>query len=169
MTKATPRRACRDHERLWRDLCVDKNLKDDWLERLNRLEAFTLINICEGHADQRPGSPGSYAHISMRLKEWLLPGIARHWEELRGAVLSEMNRLFQVGDTDINMELKFRLRAGRGKLIYQEGLTLRVRSFKKRKRTEMDSQTGNWFEQSITRIEGLDRMVLEWHRQSLEA
>jgi hypothetical protein len=148
---------------------VDKNLQDDWLERLNGLEAFTLINICEGHSDQRAGSSGRYPHISMRLKEWLLPGIAPHWERLRGAVLSEMNRLFQVGDTDINLELKFRLRAGRGKLIYQEGLTLRVRSFERREHIEMDSLTCHWFEQSIARIEGLDRMVLEWHRQNLEA
>lgn len=168
MTKRTPRRACRDHERLWRERCVDKNLKDDWLERLNRLAAFSLINICEGHHDQQVGSSGRYPHISVRLKERLLPGIARHWEELRGATLSEMNRLFQTGDTDINMELKFRLRAGRGKLIYQEGLALRVRSFEKRKTSELDSQTANWFERVIQRIEGLDGMVLEWHRRSLE-
>jgi hypothetical protein len=52
------------------------------------------------------------------LKESLLPSIAKRWEELRMAMLNEVSRLFQAADTDINMELKFRLRAGRGRLIY---------------------------------------------------
>ena len=50
------RRRCRDHEKRWRDFCVDKNLEEDWLERLNSLKAFTLIGICEGHHNQRAGS-----------------------------------------------------------------------------------------------------------------
>ena len=122
------RRECRDYERRWRDTCVDKNLEDEWLERLNDLETLALVGICEGHPDRRAGSSGRYPHIALRLKESLLPGIAGRWGELRVALLNEIGRLFESGDTDARLELKFRLRAGRGKLGYQEDLTLRLRS-----------------------------------------
>ena len=168
-TRRSFHKECRDHEKRWRDLCVDKNLEDDWLDRLNDLKAFTLIGICEGHRDQRVGSAGRFPHLSLRLKEQLLPGIARDWEELRAAVLNEVHKLFQVGDTHFNLELKFKLRAGRGRLVYQEDLTLRMRCFQARGSEEMDSETYEWFEQSVKRIEALDSVVLVWHRGNLGA
>lgn len=158
------RRKCRDHEKRWRDFCVDKNLEEDWLERLNSLKTFTLVGICEGHHNQRTGSDSKFPYIGLRLKDQLLPGIARDWEELRVAVLNEVHKLFQAGDTQFNLELKFKLRAGRGKLIYQEGLALRMRSFQVKDSEEMDAGICEWFEQSVKRIEALDSVVLAWHR-----
>jgi hypothetical protein len=163
------RRRCRDHEKRWRDFCVDKNLEEDWLERLNSLKTFTLIGICEGHHNQRAASDSKFPYIGLRLKDQLLPGIARNWEELRVAVLNEVHKLFQAGDTQFNLELKFKLRAGRGKLIYQEELALRMRSFQVKDSEEMDAETGEWFEQSVKRIEALDSVVLAWHRGDLGA
>ena len=165
----TARRECREYEKQWREFCVDKNLEDDWLERLNSLKAFALIWICEGHSDRRSGSPSRYPYISLRLKESLLPDIAKHWEELRMAMLSEVSRLFQAADTDINLELKFRLRAGRGKLIYREDLTFRMRGYEVRASGELDVQARNWFERSVERIERLDGVVVQWHDRNLIA
>lgn len=41
--------ALQDYQRRWRGYEVDKNLEDDWLERLNALTVFRLVNVCEGH------------------------------------------------------------------------------------------------------------------------
>jgi len=162
----TTRRKCQEYEKRWREFCVDKNLEDDWLERLNRLKTFALIGICEGHSGRQSGSSARYPYISLRLKESLLPSIPKHWEELRTAMLSEVSRLFQAADTDINIELKFRLRAGRGKLIYREDLMFRMRSYQVRTSDELDVQARNWFEQSVERIELLDKIVVEWHERN---
>jgi hypothetical protein len=163
------RKECREHERRWKDMCVDKNLEDEWLERLNGLKAFGLVGICEGHSEQRPGASGRYPHINLRLKESLLPGIAENWEELRIAILNEVGKLFGSGDTDVRLELKFRLRAGRGKLVYQEEMTMRARSYRARVAEGMDKETRRWFEESIERIEEIDQVVSRWHRERLGA
>jgi hypothetical protein len=155
-------RECREYERRWRDTCVDRNLEDEWLERLNDLGALALVGICEGHPDRRAGSSGRYPHITLRLKESLLPGIAGRWGELRVAMLNEIGRLFESGDTDARLELKFRLRAGRGKLVYQEDLTIRLRSVQTRDAGEMDGEAYRWFERSVERVEEIDRVVLAW-------
>jgi hypothetical protein len=84
-------------------------------------------------------------------------------------MLNEASRLFQLGDTDVRIELKFWLRAGRGKLIYQEDLTMRVRSYCPRDTAEMDAEPYGWFERAVDRIEKIDRTVLTWHGQDLVA
>ena len=156
---------CKEYERPWRDFCVDKNLQDDWLERLNSLTTLNLVGICEGHPDRAPGSSGRLPHIHLRLKESVLPGLADHWRDLRSAMLNEASRLFLLGDTDVRIELKFWLRAGRGKLIYQEDLTMRLRPYQPRNSVEMDVETHGWFERAIDRIAQIDQTVLAWHDQ----
>jgi len=80
-----------------------------------------------------------------------------------------VSRLFEAADTDINLELKFRLRAGRGKLIYREDLTFRMRSYEVRASGELDVQARNWFERSVERAERLDGVVVQWHDRNLIA
>lgn len=49
--------ALENYQRMWQNYRVDKHLKDDWLVRLNNLELFNVINVCEGHftcEDQHP-------------------------------------------------------------------------------------------------------------------
>ena len=84
-------------------------------------------------------------------------------------MLNEASRLFQLGDTDVRIELKFWLRAGRGKLIYQEDLTVRVRSYRTRDTVEMDAETCGWFARAVDRIDKIDRTVLTWHGYDLVA
>jgi hypothetical protein len=151
---------------MWRDFCVDKNLQDGWLERLNSLKTLNLAGICEGHPGRAPGAPGRFPQINLRLKESFLPGIAGHWEDLRAAMLNEASKLFQLGDTDVRIELKFWLRAGRGKLIYQEDLIVRARSYRTRDTAEMDTETNGWFERAVERIDKIDQAILTWHGQN---
>jgi hypothetical protein len=165
--KRTVSKSCKDYERPWRDFCVDKNLQDGWLERLNDLETLNLVGICEGHPDRPPGTSGRFPQINLRLKETILPGIADHWRDLRSAMLNEASKLFLLGHTDVRIELRFWLRAGRGKLIYQEDLTMRLRSYQARDAAEMDAETLEWFEQAVDRIAQIDQTVLTWHGQNL--
>jgi len=83
-------------------------------------------------------------------------------------MLNEASKLFQSGDTDVRIELKFWLRAGRGRLIYQEDLTVRLRSYRARDAAEMDVETYGWFEQAVDRIEKIDQTVLTWRGQDLD-
>ncbi len=165
LPRKTPRRKCRDYEREWNGFCVDRSLEDDWLERLNGLEAFSLISICEGHRDRSSEPSRTPPHVKLRLRENLLPRIASRWDEHKMAIVSEVNRLFQTGDTYVNLELKFKLRSGTGRLNYQEDLLVRVHSRHARMSEEIDAETRAWFQRSVSRIEELDgQMAHLWGR-----
>jgi hypothetical protein len=159
LPRKTPRRACRDHEREWNGYCVDKGLEDSWLVSLNGLAAFDLISICEGHCDRRTDPPRTPPHVKLRLKERLLPGVARRWDEHKMAVLDAVNGLFQTGDTYVNLELKFKLRSATGRFNYQEEFILRVHGREVRSTDTMDAQTRDWFLKTVERIESLDHLV----------
>jgi hypothetical protein len=170
LPKRTPRRKCRGHEREWRGFCVDANLEDEWLARLNDLQAFDLISICEGHCNRQAEPSRTPPHIKLRLKERLLRGVASHWDEHKMAVVSEVNRLFETGDTYVNLELKFKLRSGTGRLIYQEDLVVRIHGRHARISKEMDDENRHWFQQSVSRVEGLDETVARlWNQTGQDA
>lgn len=156
---------CKEYERRWRDFCVDKNLEDDWLERLNKLKAFILVGICEGHSNNPFGSSGRYPHLNFSLRKSLLEGIAEDWEYLRTAMLNETGKLFRSDNTNIRLELSFRLRAGQGKFVYHEDMKMKVMSYQARDTEEMGEETRGWFVALIDQIEEIDRVVYDWHKQ----
>jgi hypothetical protein len=158
-TRKTSRRKCRDHEKEWNGFCVDKNLDDDWLARLNNLAAFNLISICEGHCG-RPTEPSkARPHVKLKLKERLLPGVAAHWSEHKVALVHKVNELFQAGDTYVNLELKFKLRTATSRLNYEESLVVRIHSREVRTFEEMDARIVDWFQRGVSRVEALDDFV----------
>lgn len=161
LPRKTARRKCRDHEREWRGFCVDRNLEDGWLQRLNDLDTFDLISICEGHCGRQAEPSRTPPHIKLRLKEQFLPEVASRWDEHKMAILGEVNKLFQVGDTYVNLELKFKLRSGTGRLSYQEEMIVRVHGRQARLSEEIDAATCAWFEQSVEQIEALDHFVTD--------
>ena len=158
LPRRTARRKCSEQEREWRGFCVDKNLEDDWLARLNGLNAFNLISICEGHYDQAETSKKS-PHIKLRLKERLLPNVVRHWDEHKMAVLTEVSHLFQTGNTYVNLEMQCKLRLGTGRLTYQESVVMRVHGRRARTSGEIDAPTGDWFRQNVSHIEEIDSLI----------
>jgi hypothetical protein len=167
LPKKTSRRKCGGHEREWRGFCVDRNLEDDWLARLNDLNAFDLISICEGHCDRQTEPSRTSPHIKLRLKERHLPSIASCWDKYKMAILSKVNGLFQAGDTYVNLELKFKLRSSTGRLSYQEEMIMRVHGRQARAVEEMGPVTRTWFLQSVERIEEVDRFVADlWQSES---
>ena len=78
-------------------------------------------------------------------------------------MLNEVHTLFEKNDTYFNLELRFKLRAGRGRLVYQEELTVKMRSFRARVSEEMDANSYHWFEQSVEAIKTLDQIINNWH------
>jgi len=154
-----PRRACRDYEREWNGLCVDKNLENDWLMRLNSLQCLRPISICEGHLNQKPGSAQTFPHVKLRLKEQFLPGVASHWEQLRSVLSNELHQLLHTADTSLELELKFRFRWGGSRFPYRENLTVRIHCRQARRTEKMDDLTYAWFEQTLDRIEVLDSLI----------
>ena len=86
------------------------------------------------------------------------------------AILDAISRLFQTGDTYVNLELKFKLRSGTGRLNYQENLIIRIHGRQARDSEEMDTRTHDWFSQSVKRIEELDSLVVHlWGQASQSA
>ncbi len=151
-------KACKPHERLWENFCVDRNLEDPWLERLNALTTLNLINICEGHYDRSRLSERS-PHLSLRLKASLMPNIAKCWEAQKMALLNHVHTLFDQNESNFNLALAFNLRVGLGRLGYRENLTLRVRYYQARTEATMDAQTHRWFEETVARLEALDAFL----------
>ena len=169
-TKKKPaQKICKEYERRWRDFCVDKNLEDDWLERLNDLRAFILVGICEGHSDNESLSSKRYPQINFRLRKSLLKGIAADWDHLRIEMLQETGKLLHSDNTNMRLELSFRLRAGQGRLVYHEDLKMNVMCFQERRTEGLEEETRAWFEGLIDQIEEIDRVVYGWHMQRLES
>jgi hypothetical protein len=154
-----PARKCKAHEREWNGLCVDRNLDDEWLVRLNQLRAFDLISICEGHC-RRPAEPSTTCpHIKLRLKDELLAGSGGIWDEHKMQVVSALGRLFSSADTHVSFELRFKARSGRGRLMYREELTAKVHSRRPRQSAEMEASACEWFDRNLGLVEDLDRLV----------
>jgi hypothetical protein len=156
------KRKCRDYERPWRDFCVDKNLQDGWLERLNDLQVFNLVNICEGHPERSRSAASRYAHIYLKIKGSFLRGAVSQWEELRPIFLHQIHTLFHDAQTTINFDLSHKIRTGRGRLVYQEELDFKIRSRQAKADAGLDPATQAWFERTITRTEALDQAVYAW-------
>jgi hypothetical protein len=85
-------------------------------------------------------------------------------------ILSKVNELFQTGNTFVNLELKFKLRLETGRLDYQENLLVRVHGRPANFSGEIDDDTHDWFEQTVDRIQDLDRHVaLLWQNTNRDA
>jgi len=140
---------------------VDKNLEDDWLERLDNLQSLRVISICEGHyyPDQSARSSRRFPHIKLRLKEQFLPDISSQWRQLQPVISNELHRLFYCVDTYLDVELKFRYKWRGVRFAYQEDLTLRINGRCARDSEEMDAATREWFERTVGRVEQLDGAI----------
>jgi hypothetical protein len=82
-------------------------------------------------------------------------------------MLNEASKLLLLGDTDVRIELRFWLRAGRGKLTYEEALTMRLRSCETRDTAERDAEPFERFDRTVRRIAKIDRTALVGYGQDL--
>lgn len=59
---------------------MDRDLGDEWLERLNKLETFSLVSICEGHINVEQTSVKRRPCIILRPKEAHLRPLTEKWK-----------------------------------------------------------------------------------------
>lgn len=148
-------RECRPQERRWRDHCVDKNLEDSWLERLNDLRRFDLISICEGHFDSRRGAGDRSPHINLRLRSSALPAsldeLALRLSALRTTVDGSLSR-----DAWIRFDLTVNIRAATSVPPSEAKVVLCLRARHRREGEILDSITYDWFTNAVAQIEAVD-------------
>lgn len=145
-------RNCREHERLWRDRCVDKNLKDDWLERLNTLQSFELISICEGHLDRRP-------HINLRLRPDLIAALANDWHAYQAKFQEGISNIFRYPLTSASFELRYRYSTRGGRSHYREDAVLKIEALRERSSRNEELNQDEWFMANVQASEDFDKFI----------
>lgn len=150
---------CKPHERRWRNFCVDRGLKDAWLERLNKLAVFELISICEGHPDD-PAIRRRFPHINLRVRERYVVEIVENWERLRTDIRA------RIGDSFNGRRFTghFEIRSGyasdtAGNERVEAGMLKISVRFDVLKATEGFGE--EWFEDSISSAERFDAEMLK--------
>jgi hypothetical protein len=154
MTPIRPNSHCREHTRRWRDHCVDKNLEDSWLEALNNLGTFKLINICEGHYGSRRTS--DRPHIILRLKERYIPLLLTEFDCAASQMQEELMKLWGEEATRVEARFEIKMNASRSRQEIQRDFCLRIESCPPRTEQVMDEATGTWFTSTIRRIQAWD-------------
>ena len=126
-------RPIREHQRIWQDYYVDKNLDDDWLEMLNSLSFYKMISICEGHFHDNNRPRGACPHINLRLKEQYMPLV-----------------------TYADIEFNIKIIASRSREEIRRDLVMHIHSRIARTREELDTNTKTWFQKIIKKVQEFD-------------
>jgi len=150
---------CEMHERPWRDWAVDRYLDDRWLERLNNLESFSLVSICEGHLYVDPKSVKRRPCIILRPKEAYMMPLTVRWYELKEAIAVEIERIWPDKETIIEFEIQHRLVKSGDPLEDIEDIIIRITSDRKRDVVILPEWIDHWFRQALSRIETFDRFM----------
>lgn len=151
-------RALRPHERWWNDFPVDKNLKDEWLRRLNALTTWNLISICEGIEERHSQQRYSHPHINLRAKEDHLPAVVR-WFHTLSVDAKGILKIFDLEETTVDFVVEQTFSKPHGNLMRKFNPTMRIKSHHQRSSDDIDSQTVLWFEKTITEIEQMDSLL----------
>ena len=159
-----PRRPCREHERVWRNYPVDTNLDDSWLEALNGLRCFDLINICEGHVSTR-GVRGP--HVYVRAKGDPLAWIVHHRDQAYALFERWACEFLSLADTGVEFGLSFtsrslpRTRRLDERFRHEKRFVVRMHSRAPRAHVVMDLNTRRWFEQVVCAARRIDGLLAE--------
>ena len=148
--------SCPEHQRVWRDRFVDKNLKDEWLEQLNNLKTLNLISICEGH----PGHPRHYRpRMNLRIKNDLLEHMADEWQKLKPTLSMALDRCFPWEDTSPSIELLRKIQRHDKDSSPDDDIILYVNSKILRDTDWPTELTNNWFERAIADVAVFDESL----------
>jgi len=150
---------CKSYERPWRDWAVDRNLDDQWLERLNNLETLNLVSICEGHIDARPTSARRSPRIALMLKKAHMRPLTEQWYELKESLAREIERVWSNKETIIEFEIQHRLVKDEEALADIEGIIMRIASVRKRDMMIISVWIQKWFRKNISKIETFDQFM----------
>jgi len=143
--------ALENYTRDWCGYQVDKNLKDDWLKRLNLLRYFDLLGICEGHFS----CDDDVSYIVVRAKEGRFKDLLSR-VDMVGKLLEKHADL----ETRYSVTTMFDFPIGSfvgesSRWLFKISLT----RLEARTSLEMDMDTESWFEKAIRNIEMIDRVM----------
>ncbi len=144
---------CKPYERTWRNLAVDRNIDDRWLERLNGLNAFDLISICEGHLDVKPTSVRRRPSAIFSLKKAYVKPFTIHWYDLKEALAAEIESIWKSEDTIVEIEIQQQIvRYDDANEGDREEIIFRFFSRRKRDAEDFPDWIEKWFVHAISRI-----------------
>lgn len=149
---------CKSYERPWLDWAVDRNLDDQWLERLNNLETLNLVSICEGHIDARPTSARRSPRIALMLKKAYMRLLTEQWYDLKEDLAASIGKIWPDEETIIEFEIQHRLVIN-DPVEEIESIIIRIISERKRDTVLLPEWTNHWFRQALSRIEAFDRLM----------
>jgi len=149
---------CKSYERPWRDWAVDRNLDDQWLERLNNLETLNLVSICEGHIDARPTSARRSPRIALMLKKAYMRPLTEQWYDLKEDLATSIENIWPDEETIIEFEIQHRLIIN-DPVEEIESIIIRIISERKRDTMLLPEWTNHWFLQALLRIETFDQLM----------
>ncbi len=152
-----PERRCREHERVWNGYYVDKNLKDEWLERLNSLPAFDLINICEGITERQGVITYGLPHIYCKIKPGFSYVVAHRFNDMR--IVTALQNIPASENTRVELEVKRRFPGHTKAPPYTDHLVLKLTFLKQRFSRHIDKSTERWFERMLHKVEALDAFI----------
>jgi hypothetical protein len=160
MARMPSRRPCPEHQKEWHGLYVDKNLHDIWLEKLNLLNVFNLISICEGHyrnQNARSGEP----HINLRMKGDMLQSLLSKTPETDtyNFIQEQLNRLFVSESTIADVVIEHKVRIQHLQYSVCQDTTSHIRCRLRKTSEEMTSEIINWFEEIVILIQSLDESI----------
>ena len=150
---------CKSYERPWRDWAVDRNLDNQWLERLNNLETLDLVSICEGHLDVKSTSVKRRPFIILSPKNDYLRPITERWYDLKEDLADEIERIWPGKETIIEFEIQHSLVKDEDDLADIGDIILRITSVRKRDMMILSVWIQKWFRKNISKIEAFDQFM----------
>ncbi len=154
-----PQRPCRDYERPWKDKCVDKNLKDEWLEDLNALLVFDLVSVCEGHPQSMYTCQ---PHLNLQLRPAAVEPVFASRTNVLELVGTQINKLFSESDTDAEMELKSRICIRPFDTTSTREVTANIGWLGDRRSEAASTDVVAWFEKIVPRVQQFDQVLHEF-------
>lgn len=149
--------ALENYQRKWRIFDIDKNLKDDWLVRLNNLNLFYVTNVCEGHHTCEDKHP----RIILLGKNDFIGQLECLFADKR-MLFSVLNSII-APDTTFNFSHIIDLSNDPHSSSIHHSFTrikLALTRNEPRENFAFDEKTSEWFEKSVGALECLDEVLL---------
>lgn len=158
---ASRKHDCRPFERRWRNYCVDRNLKDDWLERLNGLKIFDLISICEGHEDEADIVARRLPHFNLRVRENMIGMLDRRWGSDRERIGQALDAAFENRFVSAKFEIRSGFIKERRTIDPQDIALLKIGPAVDVLDFDRIYYGAEWFEENIAAAEAFDQFLFD--------
>jgi hypothetical protein len=149
-------RPCPLYQRRWRHLCVDKGLRDEWLETINSLVVWEVTYTCEGHPSFLPEpEPDSFPEIHLKVRSAIESQLCSNWSKMEAHLLSRFSLLFPESNYASHIACSPRIDNG------ELSCFIHLESRNRRRSEEMDEATRAWFDRTTRALVEFDQDTVE--------